>query len=244
MPTYPLDRLAWLKRIGMLVMDKPDDDAGGQDTDSDTTDDQDADDAAEGDDAGNEEPTLESVQAQLEAQRRINRNLERRTKADQKKIAGLEAASAQAPTADVPDADQLREQIRTEMRIENAHTLAQARAEAALAGKVSIDPKRAVLLMGDSLKDAVGDDGSLDEQAITDAVADLLEQNPGLKVAAQGGPQFLGTADGGARKADDRSEEQQLRDAIAAAEKAGDFRRSIPLKQQLAAVLANKTKKG
>lgn len=243
MPTYPLDRLAWLKRIGMLVMNQPDGDGGGQDTDDDAED-QDAGDAAGGDDTGTEAPTVESLQAQLEAQKRINRNLERRTKADQKKIAGFEATGPQGSHAEQPNADQIREQVRSELRAEHARDLAVAKAEAALAGKVSIDPKRAVLLMGDALKDAVGDDGSLDEQAIADAVTDLLEQNPGLKVAAQGGQQFLGTADGGARKADARSEEQQLREAIAAAEKAGDFRRSIPLKQQLAALVANQTKKG
>lgn len=240
MPTM-FDRRTWLARHGMFMSDQPDTepDAGGDEPDAVEPDEVEP--AA--DTPADDEPTVESLQAQLEAQKRINRNLERRTKADLKKISALEAQSTPTPAADSPDPDQLREQIRTEMRIENAHTLAQARAEAALAGKVSIDPKRAVLLMGDTLKDAVGDDGALDEQAITDAVADLLEQNPGLKVA-QGGQQFLGTADGGARKADDRSEEQQLRDAIAAAEKSGDFRRSIPLKQQLAALMANQKKKG
>lgn len=252
MPPTTMPHWLHLAHTGMIRLNQTaDSPAGGADPNEDSADEAsqsatDADtDASRDNDA--EAPTVEQLQAQLEVQRRINRNLERRTKADKKRLAALGSPTG-AVTADATDAadqaptvDQVREQVRTELNVEYAHRLATAKASAALAGKVTIDPQRAVLIMGDALKDAVDSDGAIDEQAIADAVTEMLEQNPGLKVA-QGGQQFLGTADGGARKADDRSEELQLREAIAAAEKAGNFKRSIPLKQQLAALVANNKK--
>lgn len=75
-------------------------------------------------------------------------------------------------------------------RILKAEIRAQATAKLA-------DPADALLYL-DMSSFEVGDDGEVDAQAITDAIADLITKKPYL--AAQGGPRFQGSADGGARK--------------------------------------------
>lgn len=83
----------------------------------------------------------------------------------------------------------------------------------------------------------VDDDGNVDEDEIATALADLVKKKPYL-AAAQGRQRFQGSADQGARKATQRSEEQQLIEALAEAQKAHDVPRSIQIKQRLAAVQA------
>lgn len=82
----------------------------------------------------------------------------------------------------------------------------------------------------------VDDDGNVDEAEIAKAVADLVKQKPYL-AAAQGQQQrFLGKADQGARNASQKSEEQQLTDALGEATKARDFERAVQIRQRLAAL--------
>ena len=82
----------------------------------------------------------------------------------------------------------------------------------------------------------VDDDGNVDEGEIAKAVADLVKSKPYL-AAAQGQQQrFQGGADQGARKVHQKSEEQQLTDALGEAIKARDFERAIQIRQRLAAL--------
>lgn len=81
----------------------------------------------------------------------------------------------------------------------------------------------------------VDDDGNVDEDEIAADLAALVKSKPYL-AAAQGQQRFQGSADQGARKAAQRSEEQQLTEALGAAEKARDFTRVIQIKQRLAAI--------
>lgn len=183
---------------------------------------------------------LATSKREVEAQKRINRNLERRTKKDLKEIERLKAAGSTQEQAEAQvDADKIRADIRSELVKENAIERARDKALYALKDAVNIKPESAVLLMGDTLKAAVGDDGSIDEQAIADAVEELLVDNPGLKVA-RGDKKFQGDADQGQREASRKSEEQELADQIADAEKARNWSAVISLKQRLAAVRAAK----
>lgn len=192
---------------------------------------------------------LQKAQADFEVQRRVNRNLDRRTKADLKKIEALtkQGKSPQDAEAQV-DQEQALKQARAEERAE-ANTeyrtkLVEAHAKAALAGKVT-DPQYAVWLLRNELPDVpVDDGGDVDEQALADMVEELLDKNPQLKVTAQGGTAAVGSPDGGARKADSKSEEQSLEEEIAAAHAGRDFVREIALKQRLAALRADNKKKG
>ena len=84
----------------------------------------------------------------------------------------------------------------------------------------------------------VDNDGNVDEDEIAGAIADLVKSKPYL-AAAQGQQQrFQGGADQGARKASQKSEEQQLTDALGEATKARDFERAIQIRQRLAAIKA------
>lgn len=201
----------------------------------------------QGDDGTNEPETLEEALEQLRQARadkaaleRVRRNLDRRTKKDKKTIDALQAGRQQNDDADTFDADAERETIRAEIRKETALERARDKAEAALAGKVTIKPSRAVALLGDALAEAVGDDGEIDGDAIADAIEDLLEENPGLRVAR--GDTFQGDADQGGRGGGNKSEEQQLEEQLKEAEKANNFAASIAIKQRLAAVRQAKKK--
>lgn len=175
--------------------------------------------------------------AEYEAQQRINRQLERKNKKDFARIQELEKTpSPTAPTGDAPDPAAIRAEIEAELRTGNNTRLVNAEAKAALAGKVH-NPRTALKLL-DLSKVEVDANGDVDDQALSDAIAELLEDEPYLAVA-QGAPQqrFQGNADQGPR-GESKSAEQQLRDELKEATEARDFTRAIGLKQRLAA-LAN-----
>lgn len=234
-----------------------DDDAGSDDAGDDTAGSGTGDDSTGGDDgnAGDTDAEPETLEEALEALRkakadgdavqRVRRSLDRRSKKDQKRIEQLEEQLAGKTTDDGDsgdfDADAVRDQIRREVKIESSIDRARSEAKAALAGKVNIKPETAVALLGDKLSDAVDDDGELDVQAIADAVDELLEENPGLKVAR--GDTFQGDADQGPRGGGPKpSEEQQLQEQIAQATKDKNFTLAIGLKQRLAAIQSKKRK--
>jgi hypothetical protein len=174
--------------------------------------------------------------AEYEAQQRINRSLERKSKKDFARIQDLEKSKpAVTPTEDAPDPEKIRAELRAEFAEATNKKLVAAEAKAALAGKVH-KPATALRLL--DLSDVEVDaDGNVDTQALDDLIVKLLEDEPYLAVA-QGTPQrFQGPADQGPRGAA-KSEEQRLSEELAEATQKRDFTRAIGIKQRLAA-LAN-----
>lgn len=156
--------------------------------------------------------------------------------------AKVKAANARAIAAERErdEAKGLSEQERIQ-READTQALAKAnarivRAEIRAASKgVLADPADAFKFV-DTDKFEVDDDGNVDEQAIAQAIADLVKRKPYL-AAAQGPQQrFQGSADQGARKVDQKSEEQQLTEALGEAEKRHDFAATIQIKTRLAAL--------
>jgi hypothetical protein len=174
--------------------------------------------------------------AEYEAQQRINRSLERKSKKDFSRIQELEKSATVTPSAeDAPDPEKIRAEVRAEFAEATNKKLVAAEAKAALVGKVH-NPVTAMRLL--DLSDVEVDaDGNVDTQSLDDLIVKLLEDEPYLAVA-QGTPQrFQGKADQGPQGAA-KSEEQRLSEELAEATKKRDFTRAIGIKQRIAA-LAN-----
>lgn len=175
--------------------------------------------------------------AEFEAQQRINRALERKTKKDLARIQELEKSTpaTQAPAEDAPDPEKIRAEVRAEITAASNKRLVAAEAKAAMVGKVH-NPATALRLL--DLSDVEVDaDGNVDTQALDDLIVKLLEDEPYLAVA-QGTPQrFQGKADQGPQGAA-KSEEQSLNEQLVEATQKRDFTRAIGIKQRLAALAA------
>lgn len=171
--------------------------------------------------------------AEFEAQQRINRALERKTKKDLARIQELEKSAPAAPADDAPDPEKIRAEVRAEIQSAANKKLVAAEAKAVLAGKVH-NPATALRLL--DLSDVEVDaDGNVDTQALDDLIVKLLEDEPYLAVA-QGTPQrFQGKADQGPQGAA-KSEEQQLSEELADATQKRDFARAIGIKRRIAAL--------
>jgi hypothetical protein len=176
--------------------------------------------------------------AEFEAQQRISRSLERKTKKDFAELQELRKSATKPAADDAPDPEKIRAEIRTELQAATNTRLIAAEAKAALAGKVH-KPSTALRLL--DLSDVEVDaDGNVDTQALDDLIVKLLEDEPYLAVA-QGTPQrFQGKADQGPQGAA-KSEEQRLSDELAEATQKRDFPRAISIKQRISA-LGAKTK--
>ncbi|WP_332644073.1 hypothetical protein [Aeromicrobium sp.] len=141
--------------------------------------------------------------AEFEAQQRINRNLERRTRKDAATIATLSGKKPESGSKDKPDADDKPDvdKIREEAKAEAAREVLTGRVEDKIEAKARAfaDPEDAVavLLRTHDIEDFI-DGGKPDVDAIADALKELGEKKPHL--LAQGGQRFQGGADGGARK--------------------------------------------
>lgn len=114
----------------------------------------------------------------------------------------------------------------------NARIL-KAEIRAAAAGKLN-DPTDALRYL-DLDEFEVGEDGDVDVDAIKAKIDTLVSTKPYLAVAQ--GTRFQGTADQGARNAGQKSEEQQLEDAL----KTAPVEQRIAIKQRLAAIKAEAT---
>lgn len=174
--------------------------------------------------------------SEFEAQQRINRALERKSKKDFAALQEYQKSAAKPADADeAPDPDKIRAEIRTELQAANNTRLIAAEAKAALAGKVH-KPATALRLL--DLSDVEVDaDGNVDTQALDDLILKLLEDEPYLAVA-QGTPQrFQGKADQGPQGVA-KSEEQRLSEELAEATQKRDFTRAIGIKQRLSALAA------
>lgn len=114
---------------------------------------------------------------------------------------------------------------RSEVLSEANKRLVSAEVRAAAAG-VLVDPKDALAhLKLDEFE--VGEDGSVDQDAISAAIADLVEAKPYLAAGAT--PKPTGSPDGGAREP---NQPQSLDDRIAEAQQAGDVRTVLALNAQ------------
>lgn len=102
-----------------------------------------------------------------------------------------------------PDLQKLRDDAKAEARTESLRERVLDKIEAK-AARLFADPEDAVALLGRRIDDFI-DDGKLDTDAITEAIADLLKKKPHLAAAAQGGTKrFTGSADGGTRNGSTR----------------------------------------
>lgn len=200
-------------------------------------------DAAVDEEIISETPADETVEekdwkAEFEAQQRINRALERKSKKDFARIQELEKSTPASPQSeDAPDPEKIRAEVRAELTAATNSKLVAAEAKAALVGKVH-NPATAIRLM-DLSEVEVDGDGNVDTQALDDLIVKLLKDEPYLAVA-QGTPQrFQGKADQGPQGAA-RSEEQRLSEELAEATQKRDFTRAIGIKQRLAALAQTK----
>lgn len=160
---------------------------------------------------------LDKMKADLRAEKA-------RRKAVETELVGLKAKPTEGGT---PDAEAIRAQALAEARAEALNERALDRLEAK-AARLFADPEDARLHLAGRVADFVDGD-KVDNDAIADALAELLARKPHL-AATPAKPKFEGTGDGGARKGS--SGVQQLgkadlarmsADQIVAAQKAGQF---------------------
>jgi hypothetical protein len=175
------------------------------------------------------EAKAKELEAKFEAQQRINRNLERRTRKDKALIDELKGVKPATSTKDGAKPDEGKPGADVDVDKIRADALEQAKKEAqqeALKERVLdkieakakdfADPVDAVaMLMREHEADDFIDDGKVDVVAIQDALKELLEKKPYLAAAAQGGKQrFQGSAEGGA-KSQRPQRPQSLHEAVA-----------------------------
>lgn len=199
-------------------------DADTQDTAADTTD-HTAADAVAADESTKNEPPIED---RLAAATKVNKDLERKLTESRKaadRVPALEEqiAKLQGREAEYEQAKKDAETKAAAVKAANER-IVRAEVRVAAAGLLN-DPSDALAHIDLATFD-VSEDGEVDTAAIKAAVTDLIARKPYL--AAQGGARFQGNADGGARKEEPKS----LDDQIAEAEKAGDFKTAMALKAQ------------
>ena len=191
-----------------------------------------------GETSADEETSVErDWKAEYEAQQRINRALERKSKKDFARIQELEKTPAPAVADDAPDPEKIRAEVRAEVQTAANKKLIAAEAKASLVGKVH-NPATVMRLL-DLSEVEVDSDGNVDTQALDDLIVKLLEDEPYLAVA-QGTPQrFQGKADQGPQGAA-KSEEQSLNEQLVEATQKRDFTRVIGIRQRIAALAKTK----
>lgn len=152
--------------------------------------------AAEGQDQGGE-PEV-NWQEKFEAQRKVNRDLEKKLKGEagtlREQLAEMQA-KLEGREAEFESEKQQREAEAAALAKANDRIL-KAEIRAAAAGRLN-DPSDALRYL-DLSSFEVGDDGDVDTESVSAAITDLITEKPYL--AAQGGRRFQGDADGGARK--------------------------------------------
>jgi len=132
----------------------------------------------------------------LAKERKARRDAEKARKAAEKELADFKAAQQAKKDGDdaAAAADQARRDAESAALAKaNARILA-AEVKAAAAGKLA-DPADAARYL-DMSEFEVSDDGSVDSDAISGAISDLIKRKPYLAAKAQG---FQGSGDGGAR---------------------------------------------
>jgi hypothetical protein len=197
LPVHPLTGLTALGVLssGRIVWPvlgaapEGDDDAEGADEETEGGDGT-AGDAQDGDGLG------DKGREALAKERKARREAAKEARELRAKVAALEAK--QAAGAQQDEAQQQAEQTRRDAdaaAIEKANKrILAAEVKAAAAGKLA-DPSDAARYL-DLTEFEVGDDGSVDSDAIAEAISDLISKKPYLAAKATG---FQGSGDGGAR---------------------------------------------
>ena len=173
-------------------------DEGGKDDESDDGQEDDSDD---GDDA-DEDDDKTDWKARFEAQQKVNRSLERKTRKDARTIAELtgkkpEGGGKGGDDNDAPDLDKVRADAKAEAVREVLHGRVEDKIEAKASAFADPEDAVAVLLRTRDIEDFLDGD-KIDVEEIADALKELGEKKPHL--LAQGGKRFQGSADGGSRK--------------------------------------------
>jgi hypothetical protein len=141
--------------------------------------------AAELGDAGKK--ALDAMKAKWKAAEKRARDAE----------AAVEAAKKPEPKEGQPDVDAIRAEARKEAAEKANQRILRSEIKAAATGKMA-NPALALRLL-DLTEFEVDDDGNVDSDDINDALAKLIEENPGLGVT-QGEPKrFKGSGDGGSK---------------------------------------------
>lgn len=154
----------------------------------------------QGDDSSKQQEPPTDWQAKYEAQRKVNQDLEKKVKGE----AGTLREENEKLKAQIEgrekefQAEQERRKVEADALQKANERILQAEIRAAAAGKLN-DPSDALRYL-DLSSFEVGDDGAVDTEAVSKAIADLTETKPYL--AAQGGKRFQGSADGGTRNED------------------------------------------
>ncbi|MCX4572281.1 hypothetical protein OHB41_03590 [Streptomyces sp. NBC_01571] len=131
---------------------------------------------------------LDSMKGKWQTERDRRRELEAR-------IATLEAPQASGDS-DQPDPDAIRAEAAREATTKANTRILKSEIRAAAAGKLA-DPADALAYL-DVASFEVNENGDVDAEEISDAIADLLTRKPYL--AAKGAPRFQGSGDGGAAR--------------------------------------------
>lgn len=175
----------------------------------------------------------------LEAEKAKRRDEAARRRAAEAEAAALreQLASAQKPPSDAPDLDKVRSEAEKAALAKANSRIVAAELRAAATGKLT-DPSDATVFLADRIGEVhVGADGAVDAAQIADLIDDLISRKPHL-AAAQPGPRFTGSADGGARR---QQEGPSIDEQIQAAQKAGNLSAAIALKLQKAAADTQQT---
>ncbi|PJN24055.1 hypothetical protein [Kitasatospora sp. CB02891] len=141
--------------------------------------------------AGTKALTAEKERRKAEAERR------RKAEAERDELRRQIEASQQGDGGPTPE--QIRREADTAATARANDRIVRSEIRAAAAGKLA-DPKDALRFL-DLTRFEVDNDGQVDEDAITEALDDLLQSKPYLAAATTAKPRFEGTGDGGARKA-------------------------------------------
>lgn len=183
---HPRVPIGWVNgRPVFPILGASEDDPSNDDT-------QDGQDEPDGSDAQDAPP----VDDALAAQKKVNRDLERKLREARRELDALRAkpdSGQEPPPVDEIVAQRVSEAL-AEQQAKAAQRVLRSEVKAAAAGRMA-DPQDALVHL-DLGEFAVDEDGSVDEQAIADAIDELLSKKPYL--AAQGGSR--GSADGGPRE--------------------------------------------
>lgn len=137
-------------------------------------------------------------EAEFKAQQRVNRDLERRSKARMRELEAELTAARNAPkgdTTDAPDPAAIRAEIKAEVEGAALRDKALDKLEAK-AARLFHNPEDARAFLADKADDFI-DGSAVDVDAINDALADLLKQRPYLGVTQGDAHRFQGSGDGG-----------------------------------------------
>jgi hypothetical protein len=146
-------------------------------------------------------PSAEDWKSKAEAQQKVNKDLERKGKADLRTIESLKQQLADLQAGSAPrseletEVDKARKEAATEATAVANRKIVRAEIKAAASAKFA-DPADAIAFL--NLDDfTVDDDGEVDGEAIMAALDDLLKKKPHL--GAKGAARWSGSGDGGHR---------------------------------------------